>query len=42
MAKEAGALVEPMTEGREILDEGGVICANNAIFAKFAKIIRNQ
>ncbi|SEK56695.1 inositol monophosphatase family protein [Roseovarius nanhaiticus] len=42
IAKEAGALVEPMTEGREILDEGAVICANNAIFGKFAKIIRNQ
>ncbi len=42
IAREAGALVEPMTEGREILDEGSVICANNAIFGKFAKVIRNS
>ena len=42
IAREAGALVEPLTEGRHILDEGSVICANNAVFGKFAKIIRNQ
>lgn len=42
IAREAGALVQPVIEGREILDEGAVICANNAIFEKFAKIIRDQ
>lgn len=41
IAREAGALLQPVTEGREILDEGAVICANNTIFEKFAGIIRN-
>ncbi len=42
IAREAGALVEPLTEGRSILDEGAIICANAPIFDKFARIIRNQ
>ncbi len=42
IAREAGALVEPMTEGCGILDEGAIICANAPIFDKFARIIRNQ
>lgn len=39
--REAGALAEPLTEGGDILSDGEVICANEAIFAKFAKVIRN-
>ncbi len=42
IAREAGALVEPLTEGRSILDEGAIICANAPVFDKFARIIRNQ
>ncbi|HEY9038730.1 MAG TPA: inositol monophosphatase family protein [Roseovarius sp.] len=42
IAREAGALVEPLTEGRSILDEGAIICANAPIFDRFARIIRNQ
>ena len=41
IAREAGALAEPMVEGQDILDSGAVICANEPIFDKFAKIIRN-
>jgi myo-inositol-1(or 4)-monophosphatase len=39
--KEAGGLVEPLTPGNSILEDGDVICANEAIFSKFAKVIRN-
>ncbi|WP_299848548.1 inositol monophosphatase family protein [uncultured Roseovarius sp.] len=39
--REAGALVEPLSEGGDILADGEVICANEAIFDKFAKVIRN-
>ncbi|MCQ0094095.1 inositol monophosphatase family protein [Roseovarius sp. M141] len=42
IAREAGALVEPLTPERNILDEGAIICANAPIFDKFARIIRNQ
>jgi myo-inositol-1(or 4)-monophosphatase len=41
IAREAGALAEPMVEGQDILGSGGVICANEPIFEKFSKIIRN-
>ena len=41
IAREAGGFVEPLVEGEDILDSGGVICANGAIFEKFAKVIRN-
>ncbi len=40
IAQEAGAFVEPLTEGADILEDGEVICANEAIFDKFAKTIR--
>ena len=39
--REAGAFVEPMREGGNILKDGAMICANEPIFAQFAKIIRN-
>ncbi|MBI6629543.1 inositol monophosphatase family protein [Pontibaca salina] len=38
--REAGAMVEPLEEGRDILADGSVICANQAIFDQFAKTIR--
>ena len=40
--REAGALVEPLAEGGDILSGGEVICANEAIFEKFARVIRNS
>ena len=41
ICREAGALVEPLQAGGDILDDGEVICANEAIFDKFSKVIRN-
>ncbi|MGR3290935.1 MAG: inositol monophosphatase family protein [Paracoccaceae bacterium] len=41
IAREAGALVEPLTPGGDILESGELICANAPIFDQFAKIIRN-
>ena len=40
IAREAGALVEPLTEGNDILGHGEIICANEALFAPLAKILR--
>ena len=40
IAKEAGALVEPMTPDGDILADGEVICANEALFSGLAKILR--
>jgi myo-inositol-1(or 4)-monophosphatase len=42
IAREAGALVEPLTPGGDILGDGEVIAANGAIFDKFARVIRNE
>ena len=42
ICREAGALVEPLTPGGDILDDGEVICANEAIFDKFSKVIRDN
>ena len=39
--REAGGLVEPIDLDGNILEDGEVIAANEAIFAKFAKVIRN-
>ena len=41
IAREAGALVAPMTEGDTILEEGEIIAANEALFDRFARVIRN-
>ncbi|TMV15079.1 inositol monophosphatase family protein [Arenibacterium halophilum] len=38
--REAGGLAEPMTKGGDILSDGEVVAANEAIFASFAKVIR--
>jgi len=40
IVREAGGLIEPLTEGGDILGDGEVICSNEAIFDKFAKVIR--
>lgn len=40
IAREAGALVEPLIPNGDILADGEVICANNEIFETFAKVIR--
>ncbi len=42
IAREAGAFVEPLNEGDNILESGGIITANEQIFDKFARIIRDQ
>ena len=42
IAREAGALVEPLVEGRSILEDGAILCSNAVIFDKFARIIRDQ
>lgn len=38
--REAGGMAEPLQEGGDILADGAVICANEAIFEKFAKTLR--
>lgn len=40
IAREAGALVEALDYDNAPLDDGSVICANDLIFNKFAKVIR--
>jgi myo-inositol-1(or 4)-monophosphatase len=40
IVREAGGFVEPITKGADILGEGEVICANEALFDKFTKAIR--
>lgn len=41
IVREAGGMVEPLVKDRDILETGNVICANEPIFDKFSKIIRN-
>ena len=40
IVREAGGLVEPITEGDSMLDSGSLICANGTVFDNFAKLIR--
>ncbi len=40
IAQEAGALVEGLRKDQDPLADGALICANNAIFEHFAKVIR--
>ena len=40
IVREAGGLVEPLTPGRDIVGHGEIICANEPIFAPFAKAVR--
>ncbi len=39
--REAGAIVEPLIPGGDILADGQIICANEPIFNGFAKVIRS-
>ena len=39
--REAGGIVEPLTDGGAIMEDGALICANAEIFPAFAKVIRN-
>ena len=38
--REAGGLVEAMEPGADILESGAVVCSNEAIFEKFAGVVR--
>lgn len=40
IAQEAGALVEPLTPGANMLEDGEVILANPNVFETFAKLVR--
>lgn len=40
LVKEAGGLVEPVTPGKDIIEDGEILCANEPIFDQFAKTIR--
>ncbi|SFT62629.1 inositol monophosphatase family protein [Sedimentitalea nanhaiensis] len=40
IVREAGGLIQPIQPGGDILSDGEVICANEAIFDGFAKVIR--
>ncbi|MCE8469923.1 hypothetical protein LZ189_12905 [Rhodovulum sulfidophilum] len=39
--REAGGLVGPIHEGRDPLEHGEVLVANEAIYDHFAKAVRN-
>ncbi len=41
IVREAGGLVEPIAKGCDILNDGGILCANEPLFNQFAKVIRN-
>ncbi|GHF65808.1 inositol monophosphatase family protein [Seohaeicola zhoushanensis] len=38
--REAGGFAEPITVGRDLLEDGDIVAGNGAIFGNFAKIIR--
>lgn len=40
LVKEAGGFVEPINKDNNIVDDGEVICANEALFDRFASVIR--
>ncbi len=42
IAREAGALVEAMDKDADILESGEIVAANEVIFAKFARIVRDR
>lgn len=41
IVREAGGFIEPLRKGRDMVEDGEVICANEPMFDAFAKIIRN-
>ena len=42
IARESGCMVEPLNQNGNILKDGDVIIANEAIFETFAKVIRKK
>lgn len=42
IAREAGAFVEPIRSGGDMLADGELVCANEPLFGPFSKIIRNS
>jgi myo-inositol-1(or 4)-monophosphatase len=40
LVREAGGFIEPLNPKGNILEDGEVICANEAIFSTFTKAIR--
>ena len=40
IVREAGGMVEPLNPEGNILDDGEIVCANEALFSGFAKIAR--
>ncbi|MGB5557391.1 MAG: inositol monophosphatase family protein [Paracoccaceae bacterium] len=42
IAREAGALVEPIAKGGNMLADGELVCANEPLFDQFAKVIRGS
>lgn len=40
IVREAGGMVEPLKPADHILDDGNIVCANEAIFSGFAKVLR--
>jgi len=42
IAKEAGAMVQPIREGQSVLEDGHVLVGAEPIFDQFAKVIRNR
>ena len=41
IVREAGGLAEAITPNADILETGSVVCSNEAIFDRFARIVRN-
>lgn len=41
LVREAGGFIEPLREGKSIIEDGDVVCANEAVFDRFARIIRD-
>lgn len=41
IVKEAGGMIEAIKPGERILEAGEVLCSNEAIFDKFAKVVRD-
>ena len=39
--REAGGMVQPLDPQGNIIEDGNVVCANEQVFEKFAKVIRN-
>lgn len=40
IVREAGGLVEPLNPQGDVIADGEIICANEAIFNSFTKVIR--